>query len=104
MNVYKLDNDLDKINDNLHNVISFIDKPPHYFINNLVLFKTYLDLFEDIYNMNHNLDQTEIILMKGIPLIFNEQNINVIANNDTLKNKKKTPLFKTIKSHLIDFL
>ena len=104
MNVYKLDNDLDKINDNLHNVISFIDKPPRYFINNLLLFKTYLDLFEDIYSMTHNLDQTEIILTKGIPLIFNERNINENADNSALKNKKKTQLFKTIKSHLIDFL
>lgn len=103
MNVYKLDSDLDKINDNLHNVISFIDKPPHYFINNLVLFKTYLDIFEDIYNMVHNLEQSEIILAKGIPLIFNEQNITDIDKN-ALKNKKKTSLFKTIKSHLIEYL
>jgi len=103
MNVYKLDNDLDKINDNVNNVISFIGKPQKNFINNLVLFKTYLDLFEDIYCAINNLEQTEVILKKGIALIFNEQNITKVDKN-ILKTKKKTLLFKTVKSHLIDFL
>jgi hypothetical protein len=104
MNVYKIDTDLDKINNNLHKVINLmIDKPLVNFLNNLVLFKTYLDLFEDIYNIVNNLDQTESILNKGIPLLFNEQNVAEVDKN-ILKNKKKNLLFKTVKSHLIDFL
>tara|TARA_B100001758_G_scaffold240634_2_gene246448 strand:- start:417 stop:1049 length:633 start_codon:yes stop_codon:yes gene_type:complete len=103
LTVYRIDTDTNKLNKTISEVMATVFFDEQYFIQSCYLFKSFLDIFEELYQATlSDIDKTITTLKKSYHLLFTSENFKLQINEDIFKNKKKTPLIKNIKKLIID--
>lgn len=102
--VYRLDKNICQINKTINDILNILFFKDDLFIHSCYLLKTFLDVFEEIHNITYDMNKTLNILNNCNSIIFNSDNFVLDITEDIFKNKKKNPLLKNIKQHILKLI
>ena len=82
----------------------FLDYNISNLINIIYVFKTFLELFDDLYYFTYNFSKTISVMNKFKIYLLNDDTVYSEFNENLLKCKKKTIFFKKFKKDLLSYI